>query len=66
MYYNENTNLFNNTGWELPAFSNPVPFKLSEQQVEFIKEGKLVKALQSGLDLRVYNAFRKPENLALL
>lgn len=51
---------------ELPAFSNPVPFKLSEQQVEFIKEGKLVKALQSGLDLRVYNAFRKPENLALL
>lgn len=47
-------------------FSKDLPFVLSPKQVDLIKQGKLVQGLCTGLDLRVYNAFRIPNNLKKL
>jgi hypothetical protein len=49
-----------------PMFAKDKKFILSPKQVSFIKNNELTKALCSGLDLEVYKAFQRPENLALL
>ncbi len=47
-------------------FASEKKFKLTPEQVGYIKNQQLTKALCSGMDLEVYKAFQRPENLALL
>ncbi len=49
-----------------PAFFRDLPFRLTPEQVKFIKDNKPASALASGVDLEVLKAFQRPENLALL
>ncbi len=49
-----------------PKLFGPKKFVLNEKQINAIKSGNLVDALCLAVDLEVYKAFRRPENLALL
>ena len=49
-----------------PMFAKEKKFMLTSEQVKHIKTHNLIHALCSGLDLEVYRAFQRPENLALL
>lgn len=41
-------------------------FGLNEKQIEALKSGNFIRSFQTGIDLDVIKAFRRPENLALL
>jgi len=47
-------------------FAKDLRFTLSPEQVDLIKQGKLINALCTGLDLRIYKALRLPNNLKKL
>lgn len=51
---------------EMHPLSRDLYFTLSPKQVELVKQGKLVEAWCTGLDLRVYKALRLPNNLKKL
>lgn len=50
-----------------PRFFNGLPFTLSKEQANYIKNGQIASALCSGVHLDVIKAFlNNPHNLALL